>query len=95
MGYGVINEYCQRIRNEEELKEIKSKLESYVILKDNSFIEEYLSISDSLCYLIEKNNININLLAIIIYDTLHPLNEEDLYRWQRHARMKVKHLNIR
>lgn len=95
MEYGVLNESYQRIRNKDELVEIKSRLDSYVSLKDNSFIEEYLSISDSLRYVIEETNLNINLLTNIIYDTLHPLNEKDLYRWQRYARMKVKQLNIR
>lgn len=93
--YGKLNEYCQRIRNEEEMEEIKSKLEEYRNSKDSRVIDDYLILCDSLCYHIEETNTNINLLAIIIYDTLHPLNEKDLYRWQRYARMKVKQLNIR
>lgn len=95
MEYGKLDLFCHRIRNEIELDNIIRDIRKYQETKDTIYIQKYLSICEGLLDCIDNENYSCSLLAMIIYDELHPLSDKDKKRWRNYMLRRLQRLNIK
>lgn len=95
MENGKLDMFAHRIRNEKELKEITEAISRYRKTKNSTYIKKYLEGCEEILEDIENDMFSNSLLAVILYDQLHPLTDKDAQRWRKHMLQRIKLLQIR
>lgn len=87
--YGTLDYFGNKIRNEKEIEAIKKDLDQYLLTGNDDFILQYLKHYENLREVLKEGEWSTKSYAIMLWDIKHPLEGEDLKRWQKIMRKKI------
>lgn len=87
--YGKLDVYGERIRDRDEINNIKNDFNTFLVIGNKAIMKKYESNWDHLSDLIQNKTMSVTTLAIAYWDYVHPLSKQDNKKRSKIMRKKL------